>query len=1009
MKNIYTQKQIQDIENMDKNILQNNFYKMSTQDQNIFKQNYGNTKKYWTIEDNQNLTSFKWYDKENQVGIPWVNLVKNQNTIEKNPISISWNHSIPSISQKGKIDGKEITENNFSQNNNSANQNFSNSENISKTPFDLKAKDVYGRNVTENNLNNFYNSTSEVISKAWDLAEPLQRDFNKNFYEANKSVNDTYDAYTIRRWDLEKNKWYYKNFDNVDGIFNNVLNDLRVTQKNTWTLTNSDYQMIASKYWLSIDEIKNPWKIFEKLEFTSEWEQKFWINKSFKQIENLQRDNEWKKEELSFELEWTLQNLDNQINDTKEQLKKNLSWAEASGTWNSSFRSSWYQLGLDYIKKDAEKIIWRLQNAKDRAIKWNDIQFKRLNETFNQNLTEAKQDLDLKMKELKFDVWLQLNTASKKYGIDSEDLTKALYSIRENLWISTMDLFTKYNQNIGIINQNMEKELDIYDHKRKIIDERENKRYNELIANNGLLIQNTSLNQLVSQVEAGIISPDRAFDIKNIMLSSIQSSLWKIWILTTEDLQEIDNMLESWYTPQQIVSKFANLDRFKPKEKPIEINSWNALIDPTTGKVIYKNGSPDKFARLWDNAIYNTRTWEVRQVSITGWWKNTEWAIIPKWATYRSENVNWTITQTYGTTSPLWIDNVKLANGKVWTPWVDIAWVYGSKIKTFTDWEVIRVITGKKRWDAWYGNSVYIKDKAWNIHMYNHLADVNVKVWDKIYKHNQIWTMWNSGSTLWENWTHLDYRVTSNWKTWLKEWNWIDPGQFMKWSNEFKSSDINTYNSLTDSSKLKLKDDPWYIEFEAKREEIYSNPNASIDDILKYSRWWKKLTDSHVNNLQKFESVLWQIWDLQTQISKMNTWPIIWRLKNLNPYDTDVAVLKAQLNSLVPWLARWIYGEVWVLTAADIEHYAKTIPNLKSTKDINNAILSMNLKMIAWWYKSQLSSLAASGGDVSGYRGAYDSLMAKVRELESSLPKIETKPTIKNNVKIRPEFEQYVN
>jgi hypothetical protein len=47
-----------------------------------------------------------------------------------------------------------------------------------------------------------------------------------------------------------------------------------------------------------------------------------------------------------------------------------------------------------------------------------------------------------------------------------------------------MDIFTKYHQNVNLINQNAEKNLDLYDHYQKIIDNRENKRYNELLANN---------------------------------------------------------------------------------------------------------------------------------------------------------------------------------------------------------------------------------------------------------------------------------------------------------------------------------------------------------------------------------------------------------------------------------------------------------------------------------------------------------------------------------------------
>jgi len=71
------------------------------------------------------------------------------------------------------------------------------------------------------------------------------------------------------------------------------------------------------------------------------------------------------------------------------------------------------------------------------------------------------------------------------------------------------------------------------------------------------------------------------------------------------------------------------------------------------------------------------------------------------------------------------------------------------------------------------------------------------------------------------------------------------------------------------------------------------------------------------------------------------------RLRNLNPYDTDAQTLKAQLTSLIPNLARGVYGEVGVLTDNDVRMYSQTIPNLTQTEDVNNAILGMTLKVIA--------------------------------------------------------------
>lgn len=111
----------------------------------------------------------------------------------------------------------------------------------------------------------------------------------------------------------------------------------------------------------------------------------------------------------------------------------------------------------------------------------------------------------------------------------------------------------------------------------------------------------------------------------------------------------------------------------------------------------------------------------------------------------------------------------------------------------------------------------------------------------------------------------------------------------------------------------------------------------------------------------------------------------------MNPYDTDAQTLKAQLQGLIPGLARGVYGEVGVLTDQDIANYAKTIPNLKQTKDVNDAILAMTLKTVAGGYKKKLQGFAAAKNDVSGFRGVYDDLLQRAEEIEQRLGISETK------------------
>jgi len=93
--------------------------------------------------------------------------------------------------------------------------------------------------------------------------------------------------------------------------------------------------------------------------------------------------------------------------------------------------------------------------------------------------------------------------------------------------------------------------------------------------------------------------------------------------------------------------------------------------------------------------------------------------------------------------------------------------------------------------------------------------------------------------------------------------------------------------------------------------------------------------------------------------------PILGKLRNLNPYDTDARTLKATLTALVPQMARGVFGEVGVLTDQDVARYAAILPNLEGTPKYNEAVMAMLNRAIANSVKNKLRVWAASKRDVS--------------------------------------------
>ena len=201
-------------------------------------------------------------------------------------------------------------------------------------------------------------------------------------------------------------------------------------------------------------------------------------------------------------------------------------------------------------------------------------------------------------------------------------------------------------------------------------------------------------------------------------------------------------------------------------------------------------------------------------------------------------------------------------------------------------------------------------------------------------------------------------------------------------SNTVTDNDIYRYNDSTLNRAMSAEERQAVLD---ARNAVYSNPDSSIEDILRFSQWGKTPTDTTVQSLDKYAQALTSLGQLTELLNGANTWPLIWILRSANPYDVKAREINTAIAGLLPTLARWVYGEVWVLTDKDIEHYSQTVPNLKSTSQINDAILAMSLEMLADGYKRKLATQASLGYDVSGMQGIYTQIMNKADELRKGI------------------------
>lgn len=417
--------------------------------------------------------------------------------------------------------------------------------------------------------------------------------------------------------------------------------------------------------------------------------------------------------------------------------------------------------------------------------------------------------------------------------------------------------------------------------------------------------------------------------------------------LTEQEIGIIKTQFEAWATPQQIMSKLytADADRFNPS---------TAYDYKTIDNKLY--------------AVNPNDPTDVTLVAWSAWWWSGGWG----WPIQKfTLNNGKTITANASAWNAIAqaINNIGIN--------IDYGNQYRSaddQMKLYGKWRTQQELIDK--WVPPQYAQPSLKKVTWTLdseHMKGNAFDVIPPKWV-----NQA-----------EYFANLDKQMAQYWLTrpaWLRK---SDPGHYeytggWQWWWDFDQTDISVFNSMTPTARKSAQDDPLYNSFVNKKKIIMKDRNADINDVIDYSMWWTNINQTQETQLTKFSQALDQLSSISEKIKTVNTWPIVGILKSKNPYDTKAQELKAMMTSLIPNLARWVYGEVWVLTDADVELYSKTIPNLKSTKAVNDAILSMTLKAIWSWYKRKLQSMAAWWFDVSWYWWLYDELTWKANAMLSN-------------------------
>lgn len=96
----------------------------------------------------------------------------------------------------------------------------------------------------------------------------------------------------------------------------------------------------------------------------------------------------------------------------------------------------------------------------------------------------------------------------------------------------------------------------------------------------------------------------------------------------------------------------------------------------------------------------------------------------------------------------------------------------------------------------------------------------------------------------------------------------------------------------------------------------------------------KELLSEQMKVLSNLNSAEFTLKEIEERFNKIASGPITGRARGANPYDVDAQEIERLVDSLVPGLARGVFGEVGVLTDNDMKRYRAMIPNMSTEPEV---------------------------------------------------------------------------
>lgn len=172
-------------------------------------------------------------------------------------------------------------------------------------------------------------------------------------------------------------------------------------------------------------------------------------------------------------------------------------------------------------------------------------------------------------------------------------------------------------------------------------------------------------------------------------------------------------------------------------------------------------------------------------------------------------------------------------------------------------------------------------------------------------------------------------------------------------------------SGVANISDFKQEDRPEVLKILSERKAQLLK-SGNLRDALSASAGGKALTEKIANDLSNIDIAATDLDSLSARLDATITDPILGSARKNIPYDAKAKEIAAIINSSVPNIARGVFGEVGVLTDADIRRYEAVLGGISETADVNDLIEKVLRDKLKRSAEAKLKSYAGSY-DVSQY------------------------------------------